>query len=97
MLSHVQPRPWQGSRREEAMLNSKLMVRAGLVGLAFGLIQGCTALAPRPADESVTETVVDGLYTKRVYMTGSRIPKVIDVRKSIEMQSAQPMKIIEAR
>jgi hypothetical protein len=75
---------------------SKLGVRAALATLALGLIQGCTAL-PQSAvagEESFTEQVTTELYTTRVYMTGSRIPRNVDLRRSVGSQSAQPLKIV---
>ncbi|MGQ0835118.1 MAG: hypothetical protein ACT4O5_09405 [Gammaproteobacteria bacterium] len=71
---------------------SKLMVRASLVGLAFGLVQGCTTVRDPIADDSVR--VVESLYKSRVYITGSRIPRLIDARKPIETQSPQPVKVV---
>jgi hypothetical protein len=75
---------------------SKLSVRAALVALALGLIQGCTALPQQAAagDESFTDQVTEELYTTRVYMTGSRIPRKVDLRQSVGGQSSQPLKIV---
>ena len=79
------------------MRHSTIVVRAALLGLALGLVQGCTSQAQKSAEEeSFTDTVVESLYTKRMYITGSRIPKNIDTRKSVDSQSAQPLKIVKA-
>ena len=75
---------------------SKLGVRAALTVLAFGLVQGCTALrqSAAPGAESFTEQVTKELYTSRVYMTGSRIPRKVDARRSMAEQSTQPMRVL---
>jgi hypothetical protein len=75
---------------------SKLSVRAALTALALGLIQGCTALPQQSVagDESFMEELTTEIYTTRVYMTGSRIPRNVDLRQSVGAQSAQPLKIV---
>jgi hypothetical protein len=76
------------------MVSSKVMVRAALIGVALGLIQGC---AGQPKEKSLTESVVQSMYTKRMYITGSRLPKQVDTRKALDSQSAQPLKVVRKR
>jgi hypothetical protein len=75
---------------------AKLTGRAALLALAFGLIQGCTALPQKAVagDESIVDQVTEEMYTRQVYITGSRIPRKVDVRRSIEDQSAVPLKVV---
>jgi hypothetical protein len=75
---------------------SKTGVRVALTALAFGLVQGCTALPHSAAAgaESFTEEVTRELYTSRVYMTGSRIPRKVDARRSMAEQSTQPLRVL---
>jgi hypothetical protein len=79
------------------MVNSKLAVRAALTGLACGFVQGCIATPERAAAEegSVADSVLTSMYQEERYVTGSRIPKVIDQRISVEAQSAEPLKIVK--
>ena len=76
---------------------SKLSVRTALAALALGLIQGCTALPEKAAagDESFSEQVTTEMYSRYVYLTGSRIPRKVDLRRPIEDQSPSPMKVVQ--
>jgi hypothetical protein len=76
---------------------SKLSGRAVLAALALGLIQGCTASPQKAAagDKSFSEEVTTELYSTRVYLTGSRIARKVDLRKPLEDQSPQPLKVVK--
>jgi hypothetical protein len=76
---------------------ARLTGRAALVTLAFGLMQGCTALPQKAVagEESILDQVTEEMYTREVYLTGSRIPRKVDVRRSIEDQSAVPLKVVK--
>ena len=76
---------------------SKLSVRAALVALAFGLVQGCTALPNKAAasDELNADSVYRQLYTTRVYITGSRLPRKADARRSMSEVSMQPLRVMK--
>jgi hypothetical protein len=79
------------------MITSKMMLRAAVVGFAFCVAQGCAGKREKPEDKSFTDTVVESLYTKRVYITGSRLPKQVDTRRSLDSESAQPVKVVKTR
>ncbi len=76
---------------------SKVSVRAALVALAFGLIQGCTALPNKAAasDELNADSVYKQLYTTHVYITGSRLPRKVDARKPLSDASMHPIRVIK--
>lgn len=74
---------------------NKLGGRTALVALALGLVQGCTALPQKAkADQSFSDQVTTEMYTTRVVLTGSRIPRKVDIRKPLDDQSMQPMKVV---
>jgi hypothetical protein len=75
---------------------SKLSVRTAIAALALGLIQGCTALPEKAAagDKSFSDQVTTEMYTRQVYLTGSRIPRKVDLRRSVEDQSPAPLKVV---
>jgi hypothetical protein len=77
------------------MRSSRLMVRASLIALAFGLLQGCAGPRQKSPEVSLSEEVVQQLYTRRMYITGSRIARSVDVRKSLETTGAQPLKVVK--
>lgn len=75
---------------------SKLGVRTAMAALASGLIQGCTALPEKAVggDASFSEQVTTEMYSTYVYMTGSRIPRKVDLRRRLDDQSTQPLKVV---
>jgi hypothetical protein len=77
------------------MRSSRLMVRASVIALAFGLLQGCAAHREQTAEASMTDKVMDHLYTKRMRITGSRIARRVDLRRPIEVQGSQAMKVVK--
>lgn len=78
------------------MVTSKLALRAVLTGIACGLVQGCMATPERAAHEgSVADSVLTSMYQEERYITGSRLPKVIDRRVSLESQSAEPIRVVK--
>ena len=74
----------------------KLGGRTALVAFALGLVQGCTALPQKAKadDESFAEQVTTEMYTTQVVLTGSRIPRKVDVRRPVDDQSMHPMKVV---
>jgi hypothetical protein len=77
---------------------AKLSVLTAVAALAVGLIQGCSANPQKAVagDESFSDQVTTEMYTRHVYMTGSRIPRKVDMRRSVENQSPAPLKVIKA-
>jgi hypothetical protein len=75
---------------------SKVSVRTAIAVLASGLVQACTALPEKSVagEGSFSEEVTTEMYTRYVYLTGSRIPRKVDLRRSVEDQSPAPLKVV---
>jgi hypothetical protein len=73
-------------------------VRVALIAaLALGLMQGCAWLPNRAAaaNGADSEAIVKDMYKRDMYITGSRIPRRVDARKSAAEISTAPMRVIK--
>ena len=80
------------------MVNRRLTGAALLAAFACGLVQGCTATAPRTSAKadgvSISGSVLTAMYAEERYVTGSRIAHTIDRRVSVNVQSSTPIVIV---
>jgi hypothetical protein len=75
---------------------SKLMLRASAIALVFGALQGCSGVPAAPADDEFAVDVIEELYSSTVYITGSRIPRKVDVRRSAADYTTAQLIVVKA-